>query len=127
MKTIAEIKAECHEIIRLADQATKAPWHIGHRHNLVMTGPKDSLRGSVAHCHFTHSGSTAARNPTGEQSITNASFIAASRSFAPLAAKAMLLAIDGFNHLAVCGTADERQYALPKIEAIRQMWESQPC
>lgn len=96
MTTIEEIKEECRQIIALASIATPGPWmhdtsqgHVGD----VCTPDTDSIAMTQERIEIARRCGDGHRIEQNKQRNINAAFIAASRSFTPKAAKAMLVLI----------------------------------
>lgn len=99
MKTIEQIKEELREIIRLAEKAEKGPWKVDHNCvNCVISDEHEIAQ---------------------VDDDNDASFIAASRTITPLAAKALLLAIEGYEDDLLTG---EVYRSTQKLKSIRTLW-----
>lgn len=99
MTTIEQIKEECRAIIALAEKATPGPWvhnvdqgHVGD----VSTPDTDSIAMTQERVEIARRVGEGHRAEQNKQRNINASFIAASRSVTPKAARATLFSIEEF-------------------------------
>ncbi len=111
MTTIESIKNECRAIIAQAEKATPGPWR---RAATFYIGDADDNR--VAEL-------MGAKYAI--QNVENGDFIAASRSFTPRAAKALLVTIEALEQeCAKFNFPDEdRPLCFQALETIRASWE----
>lgn len=110
MTTIKDIKNECRAIIAQAEKATSGPWHYWNQpsNDLIATGAEKGL----LICGL-----------AGLKSMPNEfKFIAASRSFTPKAAKALLVTIDHIEREEGKGRMDSDD-AQDKLNEICRTWE----
>lgn len=103
MTTIEQIKEECRHIIALAGIATQGPWmhdtsqgHVGD----VCTPDTDSIAMTQERIEIAQRYGDGHRTEQIKQRNINAAFIAASRSFTPKAAQAVLVMIEGLELVA---------------------------
>ena len=116
MKTIQEIKQECRQIIAKAEKATSGPWETLSRDDIgteygapvrVKAGDYDVARNGTPGCFI---------------KSEDASFIAASRSFTPAAAKALLDLIAYVEEDLAYPPLNLR--AREKLETLRRDWDN---
>ena len=117
MKTIEEIKNDCRAVVDLADKATPGPW----------SNESDWPRVVVIEGHQVHQVCqmvTKLTEKTKGDQTPDTHFIAHSRAFTPLAAKALLIAIEGLEEVASFRTNSFYQMlaidADKELELIRQ-------
>ena len=127
MTTIEEIKEECRQIIALAESEHLTPghWNMGgtgstmregysQPFGIVQTGTANLVAGIFGDG---RGGEDAAR--------ANASFIAASRSFTPRAAQAVLVAIQTLENINANSLEISAEWAhsVAGLELVRRAWE----
>lgn len=114
MITIEEIKNECRAIIAQAEKATPGPWNYQWGYSLASRNTKYEL------------GIREDYEPRTQEEIRNdMAFVAASRSFTPRAAKALLYSIDEFQMDMATEQVGCIAYcrASQRLETIRRTWE----
>jgi hypothetical protein len=119
--SIAAIKAECEEILRLSEKATAGPWSVSTNNTTdpggqpLFPGVRDS-KGELLLDVFGFSDTVKA----------DASFIAASRNVSPAMARVVVGAINRWEVLAPVWSTGSGLCAQLALEEIANQWEGKP-